>query len=199
MFIVRLQTLDEQRVATAEKRCWRILWELAKIIPRSAEPACGNASRTGSYFTGGTSGSPCRSGDELQQSAFLMGNLDGAGRMGKLAPTTNCLHCQLAGASFFSVVLLPPGEEGWRPPPVRWSLFALLQASGDALRRSALRITGGVSRPEEQERLTGAPSALSMAVRSGEQRPRLAGGQSSCPVGRLDGFQFQSLRRFLTG
>lgn len=38
MFIVRLQTFDEQRVATAEKRCWTILWELAKIIPRSAQP-----------------------------------------------------------------------------------------------------------------------------------------------------------------
>lgn len=56
-----------------------------------------------------------------------MGNLDGAGRMGKRAPTTNCLHCQLVGASFFSVLLLLLGEEGWRLYSVRWRLFGLLQ------------------------------------------------------------------------
>lgn len=123
---MRLQTFDEERVATAEKRRWRILWELAKIIRRSAQPACENASRTGSYFTGGTSGSPCGSSDELQQSTFLMGNLDGAGRMGKRAPTTNCLHCQLAGASFFCVVGAVGGG-GWRLYSVRWRLFGLLR------------------------------------------------------------------------
>lgn len=47
MFIVRLlrlETFDKQRVATAEKRCWSILWELAKIIPHSAQLPCENAS-----------------------------------------------------------------------------------------------------------------------------------------------------------
>lgn len=147
MFIVRLQTFDEQRVATAEKRCWRILWELAKIIRRSAQPPCENASRTSSYFTAGTSGSPCWSSDELQQSTFLMGNLDGAGKMGKRAPTTNCLHCQLAGASFFSVLLLPLGEEGWRLSSVRWRLFGLLRC----VWRSPLVVGAPVHRPPEEE------------------------------------------------
>lgn len=110
-------------------------------------PPCENASRTGSYFTGGTSGSPCGSGDELQQSAFLMGNLDGAGRMGKRAPTTNCLHCQLAGASFFSVLLLPLGEEGWRLSSVRWRLFGLLRC----VRRSPPVVGAPVHRPPEEE------------------------------------------------
>lgn len=147
MFIVRLQTFDEQRVATAEKRRWRILWELAKIIPRSAQPPCENASRTGSYFTAGTSRSPCGSSDELQQSRFLMGNLDGAGRMGKRAPTTNCLHCQLAGASFFSVLLLPLGEEGWRLSSVRWRLFALPRR----VCRSPPVVGAQIRRPPEEE------------------------------------------------
>lgn len=143
----RLQTFDEQRVATAEKRCWRILWELAKIIPRSAQLPCENASRAGSYFTAGTSGSPCGSSDELHQSTFLMGNLDGAGRMGKRAPTTNCLHCQLAGASFFSVLLLPLGEEGWRLYSVKWRLFGLLRWAW----RSPLVVRSLGQRPPEEE------------------------------------------------
>lgn len=143
----RLQTFDEQRVATAGKRCWRILWELAKIIPRSAQLPCENASRAGSYFTAGTSGSPCGSSDELHQSTFLMGNLDGAGRMGKRASTTNCLHCQLVGASFFSVLLLLLREEGWRLYSVRWRLFGLLQW----VWRSPLVVGSLGQRPLEEE------------------------------------------------
>lgn len=164
MFIVRLQTFDEQRVATAEKRCWRILWELAKIIRRSAQPPCGNASRTGSYFTAGTSGSPCGSSDELQQSTFLMGNLDGAGRMGKRAPTTNCLHCQLAGASFFSVLLLPFGRKVGGFCLSGGGCLGSCDAPGDPLWWSALRFTGRQRRnlqtPEERKPGNKSPSEM---------------------------------------
>lgn len=106
MFIVRLpclETFDKQRVATAEKRCWRILWELAKIIPHSAQLPCENASPHWLIFHRQNERLPYGPGDELHQSTFLMGNLDGAGEKGEQAPATNCLHCQLVRVPFFSL------------------------------------------------------------------------------------------------
>lgn len=106
-------------------------------------------SRTGSYFTAGTSGSPCRSSDELQQSAFLMGNLDGAGRMGKPAPTTNCLHCQLAGASFFTVVAAVRGgrlEALFCQVEVIWSSAMRLEVPCGGRRSGSQAARGGISR-----------------------------------------------------
>ena len=69
---------------------------------------------TDSYFTARTSSLPYGPGDELYQSTFLMGNLDGAGETGEQAPATNCLHCQLVRVPFFCVLLLLLLEgEGW--------------------------------------------------------------------------------------
>lgn len=96
--------------------------------------------RTDSYFTARTSGLPYGPGDELHQSTFLMGNLDGAGEKGERAPATNCLHCQLVRVPFFSLcccccwrkraggfILLGGGYfvfcETFGNPPRWWSLW----------------------------------------------------------------------------
>lgn len=84
--------------------------------------------RTDSYFTARMGSLPYGPSDELYQSTFLMGNLDGAGETGEQARATNCLHCQLVHVPFFCVLLLFLEEEGWGGYFVRWRLLCLLQA-----------------------------------------------------------------------
>lgn len=216
IFIVRLpclETFDKQCVATAEKRCWRILWELAKIIPHSVQLPCENASPHWLIFHRQNERFAVWARWWITPKHIPYGKSGWCRReKGERAPATNCLHCQLVHVPFFALLLLLEGERVRRGVFyfVRWRLFCLLRDIWKSLQVVESLWIGGrlignfQSALGEQNRQRSqhknslrwwfAPSALSIPVSSGEQASRQwAGGQTSCPVRWLDGCQFESL------
>lgn len=144
-----------------------------------------------------------------------MGNLDGAGEMGKQASTTNCLHCQLVSAPFFCFVVVAAGRRGLGVYFDRWRLFRLLRDTW----RSPPVVTESLDQKEPEQEFPStmgtmgnrgmqqteclrwwfALSDLSIPVRCSKQAEVGWRPETGCPVGWLDGFQVESWGCFQTG
>lgn len=131
MFIVRLpclETFDKQRVATAEKRCWRILWELAKIIPHSAQLPCENASPHWLIFHRQNERFAVWARWWITPKHIPYGKSGWCRREGGASSSDKLPSLPVSPCSFLlSVLLLLLEEEGWGFYFVRWRLFRLLR------------------------------------------------------------------------
>lgn len=186
MFIVRLpclETFDKQRVATAEKRCWRILWELAKIIPHSAQLPCENASPHWLIFHRQNERFAVWARWWITPKHIPYGKSGWCRREGGASSSDKLPSLPVSPCSFLlSVLLLLLEEEGWGFYFVRWRLFRLLRD----IWKSPQVVESLDRRPPEQEfpsamgvkasnatkkslRWWFAPSAPSIPVSSSEQ------------------------------
>lgn len=213
MFIVRLpclETFDKQRVATAEKRCWRILWELAKIIPHSAQLPCENASPHWLIFHRQNERFAVWARWWITPKHIPYGKSGWCRREGGASSSDKLPSLPVSPCSFLLSVLLLLllEEEGWGFYFVRWRLFRLLRD----IWKSPQVVESLDRRPPEQEFLSAMgvkpsnatknlsdddlPHQLRRYLLAAVNKQQQAGGQTSCPVGWLDGCQFESLGCF---
>lgn len=129
MFIVRLlclETFDKQHVATAEKRCWRILWELAKIIPHSAQLPCENASPHWLIFHRQNEQFAVWAQWWITPKHIPYGKSGWCRREGGASSSDKLPSLPVSPCSFLLSVLLLLEVQGWGFYFVRWRLFCLL-------------------------------------------------------------------------
>lgn len=184
MFIVRLpclETFDKQRVAKAgKKRCWRILWELAKIIPHSAQLPCENASPHWLIFHRQNERFAVWAQWWITPKHIPYGKSGWCRREGEASSSDKLPSLPVSPCSFLlSVLLLLLEEEGWG------GLFCQVEVisssarhleipsgsgvSGSEAGRTGISIGNQATQQKKSLRWWFAPSALSIPVRSREQ------------------------------
>lgn len=209
MFIVRLpclETFDKQRVAKAgKKRCCRILWELAKIIPHSAQLPCENASPRWLIFHRQNERFAVWTQWWITPKHIPYGKSGWCRREGEASSSDKLPSLPVSPCSFLLSVLLLLlllEEEGWGGFYfVRWRLFRLLrdiwkspQVVEFLDRRPAEQEFPWETKQRNKKNLSDddLPHQLCRYLLEAENKQQWAGGQTSCPVGWLDGFQFES-------
>lgn len=209
MFIVHLsclETFDKQHVAKAEKRCWRILWELAKIIPHSAQLPCENASPHWLIFHRQNEQFAVWARWWIIPKHIPYGKSGWCRREGGASSSDKLPSLPVSPCSFLLCVVVAVGGKGLGVYFVRWRLFRLLRAIWKSLqvaesldqRPTEQNGPWEWKQPMQQQKNLSdddLPHQLHRYLLAAANKQQWAGGQTS-PVGRLDGCQFESLGCF---